>query len=67
MSGWEETQPTRPDWGPRWIRYEGPWLLWVERQGGEWAWGVRSWGDNVAGDAEEAKSLASALLMGEAL
>jgi hypothetical protein len=59
---WEATEPSRPDWGPRMIRFEGPWLYWVECQGGKWAYGVRSWGDLSVGSAEEARKQAETLV-----
>jgi hypothetical protein len=44
------------------IRFEGPWLYWVECQGGKWAYGVRSWGDLSVGSAEEARKQAETLV-----
>ena len=62
---WEATEPSRPDWGPRMICFEGPWLYWVEHQGGKWCYGVRSWGENQALSADEAKRAAEALVYAE--
>jgi hypothetical protein len=44
------------------ICFDGPWLYWVEMQGGKWAYGVRSWGENQAESAEGAKKAAEALV-----
>lgn len=54
---WQETEPSGPDCGERYVAFTDTWCCWVEfdKPSKAWRWGVSTYGDNVADTIEAAK------------
>jgi hypothetical protein len=55
---WQPTDPSGPEFGPRYVAFTQTWCCWVEldKATGEWLWGVSTYGDNAKPTLEKAKA-----------